>query len=259
MVYDPSAKSRSASGVFPLGFPFTITSASAGVDRTSTRPGLGALGALGAPGLSRRSSGGAEADEVGAEAEGAGAGKSTIVASTSLGGSVGGTGVSGRRKNPTDNAARIAKTRNMATIGQRRLGSGSTSLVCSARGGCGDHDEGKAGGGAGSGSTLKSGISSRSRSCDAPRSMMRSKGSSIGTFAVADLKVGTTIASAAAVVVLAFRPAPVRSASAKSPARCGRTPKARPSSVPCSASKSFRFSAENRLPVAASNAIAPSE
>src|SRR5688500_15791637 len=190
MVYDPSAKSRSASGVLPLGFPFTSTSASEGVDRTSRRPGLGALSALGAgalgasgapgaTGLSRRSSGGAEADEVGADVEGAGAGKSTVVASTPLVGSVGATDLGDRRKNPTDNAVRIAKTRNMATIGQRRLGSGSTSLVCSARGGCGDHDDGQVGrGGAGSGSTLKSDGSSRSRSCEAPRSMTRSKGSS---------------------------------------------------------------------------------
>ena len=67
MVYDPNAKSRSASGVFPRGFPFTSTSASAGVDRISTLPvcvrrtapdagardGLGATGATGCVGCAR--------------------------------------------------------------------------------------------------------------------------------------------------------------------------------------------------------------
>ena len=38
MVYDPSARSRSATGVFPRGFPFTSTSASAGVDRINMLP-----------------------------------------------------------------------------------------------------------------------------------------------------------------------------------------------------------------------------
>ena len=38
MVYDPSASSRSATGVFPRGFPFTSTSASAGVDRINMLP-----------------------------------------------------------------------------------------------------------------------------------------------------------------------------------------------------------------------------
>ncbi len=38
MLYDPSASSRSATGVFPRGFPFTSTSASAGVDRINMLP-----------------------------------------------------------------------------------------------------------------------------------------------------------------------------------------------------------------------------
>jgi hypothetical protein len=248
MVYDPSAKARSASGVFPLGFPFTTTSASAGVDRTSTLPVCAFGMGLSAVAICEGGAEGEASAVVGAGVEGAGAGKSTIVASTPLVGSAVGTGLGDRRKNPTDNAARIAKTRNIATIGHRRLGSGSTSLVCSARGGCGDHDGGKAGdGGAGSRSTLKTGGSSRSRSCEVPRSMTRSKGSSRGAWAGG--KVGTTVASAIGVsvsypvlafrpvlpvsyVALAFRPAPARSAAAKSPARCGRNLNARPSSVP---------------------------
>src|SRR5918993_5934403 len=111
MVYDPSAKSRSASGVFPLGFPFTSTSASAGVDRTSTLPvcgfGIALSAVLSAVAICE---GGAEAEasgEVGADVEGAGAGKSTIVASTPVVGSVGATDLGDRRKNPTDNAVRI--------------------------------------------------------------------------------------------------------------------------------------------------------
>src|SRR5918994_2755896 len=151
MVYDPSAKSRSASGVFPLGFPFTSTSASAGVDRTRTLPvcvrrtapdagreGLGAIGALGA-GLPAVAPG----------AFGAlGAGRSTTVESTPGCLSATGVGSGDRRNNPTDNAATIAKTTNTATICQRRLrGSRSTSLVSTACGGCTDQEEGKTGGG----------------------------------------------------------------------------------------------------------------
>lgn len=186
MVYDPSAKSRSASGVFPRGFPSTSTSASAGVDRTSTLPvcarrtapdagrdGLGAmelvgawgaLGALGAPGA---------LGAVGA----IGAGRSTIVESTPDCLSATGAGRGERRNNPTESAARTAKTRNIAMIDHRRLGSsGSASLTCNARGGCAAQDVGNGGGGGVSSS------SSRSSSGRTPGSMTRSSGSLMGSW-----------------------------------------------------------------------------
>jgi hypothetical protein len=278
MVYDPSAKSRSASGVFPRGFPFTSTSASAGVERISTLPicvrraapdaardglGLGATVVLGALGLSTVALG-----EVGAEvdAPGAGFGRSTIVSSTPGFCSAAGVGAGDRRKNPTDSAARTAKTMNIATIGQRRIAaSGSTSSgASSVRGGCVD----QAGANAERGATepaVNSGSTSSSRSRDAPRSMTRSNGSSsgaigaigamgamgaLGALGAADLKVGTTTVS---FVVLAFRPA------AKSAARSGLSSKAGRTFGPSCASSSSRLSAESRFPVAASNAIAMSE
>src|SRR5688572_17819635 len=165
MVYDPSAKSRSASGVFPRGFPFTNTSASAGVDRISTLPvcaprtapdagregeGLGALRVLGAIGafgalraLLRAAMLGVSGSESGLPAvapteSGAEAGRSTTVASTPASWPVAGVGRGDRRKNPTDNAVRTAKTRKAATIVQRLVGSNSIS-VCNSRG-CASHD-----------------------------------------------------------------------------------------------------------------------
>src|SRR5688572_20245645 len=95
MLYDPSAKSRSASGAFPRGFPFTPTSASAGVERISMLPicvrrtapdagrdGVG-LGAVGALGVLRALGAGA----------GATLGRSTIVSSTAASFSTTGDGV----------------------------------------------------------------------------------------------------------------------------------------------------------------------
>ena len=155
MVYDPSAKSRSASGVFPRGFPFTSTSASAGADRISRLAGLrcahgarrrtrrrraraalrratGASGALGCAVRRVRGRCGRCARDI----------DGRLVDSRV--GPRGSSAVGDRRKNPTANAARTAKARNIATIGQRRLAA-RLDIVCSARGGCADVDCGDVG------------------------------------------------------------------------------------------------------------------
>jgi hypothetical protein len=101
MVYDPSGRSRTVSGVFPRALPFNSTSAPAGVDRISKLPlaadfardGAAAM----APDAGRDGVGGGK---VGAGAAGADcggfAGKSTVVASTADGLSTTGTVGGGR-------------------------------------------------------------------------------------------------------------------------------------------------------------------
>ena len=150
MVYDPSASSRSASGVFPRGFPFTSTSASAGVDRISMLPvgarstapdagrdGVGAGARV--PGATGAVGAGLPAEAPGAA--GAEAGRSTIVASTPAGVSVADPAARQRRNNPTDSAARIATTRTATAIGHfLRPVSGSVASVASGScDGCVDH------------------------------------------------------------------------------------------------------------------------
>lgn len=165
MVYDPSARSRSVSGVFPRGFPFTSTSASAGVDRINTLPvgalstaadeGAGAMGALGAIGAGLAADLSAEALRAGgAEAEapgdaGAAAGRSIIVESTPAGVSVVDRAARERRNHPTDSAAMIATATNVTAMGHiLRPGSGSAwSKTSSSCDGCADHGRFRARGG----------------------------------------------------------------------------------------------------------------
>ena len=284
MVYDPSAKSRSASGVFPRGFPFTSTSASAGVDRMSTLPvcaprtapdagrdgeGLGALRAMGAfgamgtglpAGLSAVAlCGGCAEVEVLGDA-GAEAGRSTMVASTPGSWPGAGVGRGDRRKNPTDNAVRTAKTRKAATIGQRRLVGSNSISVCNSRG-CGAHDFEKSAGDDGVmiGSIGSSGNAMRSTASSTRRS--KSVSGAMGA-------MGETGAGFAPVAPTApIAPIAPAIAAANSPARAGRIAGSTASAasnaarraLPCSASRPFRLSAEARLPVAASKAIAPNE
>src|SRR4051812_43489304 len=86
MLYDPSGRSRIVIGVFPRGWPFTVTSAFAGVDRISKRPVSVAGG---------RASGSIAAPDAGRDGVGAGSGgvctggvgvvvfgKSTVVSAT---------------------------------------------------------------------------------------------------------------------------------------------------------------------------------
>lgn len=99
MLYDPSAKSRTVSGVLPRASPFTVTVASAGVDRITTCPrpttGRGAGRAGGAavtPDAGRDGAGAGNAGSggtgtgvgagTGAAADGGAAGRSTVVDAT---------------------------------------------------------------------------------------------------------------------------------------------------------------------------------
>ena len=149
MLYDPSSKSRTVSGVFPRARPFTITSASAGDDRINTLPRAGFCAPAIAPDAGRDGVGAGRRGVVSGAGTGAGAsvgalaGRSTVVSSTMVFGSRVATGVGDLRKNPTDNAASTAKPTNTATIGHRRLREGRTSsAVCSARGGWADQAAG---------------------------------------------------------------------------------------------------------------------
>jgi len=159
IVYDPSASSRSATGVFPRGFPFSSTSASAGVDRISMLPvgarstapdagrdGVGAGARVAGPvdaGLPVEAPGDVRGGLPGSAPGAAGAepGRSTIVASTPAGVSVTNPAARQRKNHPADSAAMIATARSATAIGHfRRPGSGSTSSAGSSScDGCADH------------------------------------------------------------------------------------------------------------------------
>ena len=297
MVYDPSAKSRSASGVFPRGFPFTNTSASAGVDRISTLPvcaprtapdagrdgdGLGALVRCprcvgvkrswarkcdaGLPsGVGRSGRGGREIDDRRVHA-------GVLVCHRCWPRRTQKKSHRQRRQNSEDEkhrddgpAARLLGlqfTLQHWRLCRPRLGNSA-----------GDDD-------------------AMIRSIGSPGNAMRSTGSSTRRSRSVSGAMGATGAIGATGAVGAigavgaagagFAPvapiapvapvAPVAPiapaiAAAKSRARVGRnsgsaasaTSKASRRALPCSASNSFRLSADTRFPVAASKAIAPSE
>jgi hypothetical protein len=201
MVYDPSARSRSASGVFPRGFPFTTTSASAGVERINMLPvcvrstapdagrdGVGAALGPGAAGGATALIGasGAMGSAGSAGTAGAAAGRSTTVESTPGCFSVSAPAPRERRYQPTPSAEIIATTTNITAIGHT-LRTGSSSIPAgSITRDAGANHEGTtgAGGEGGSARSTRTGASS-SNVWLAPRSMTRSRGSGIGMEATA--------------------------------------------------------------------------
>lgn len=224
MVYDPSGKLRIVIGVCPLGFPFTVTSAFAGLDRTSKLPsGIGAdCGGVGAG--------------VGGAGDGGGfSGSSTVVSATdgfvtaAAGGSAGRAGVFAViRKYPTINATVIALKRRMGRSGLRLVG-------------CADHDSGSCA--RGSGSRSGSGTNGLIvRLSTGSTSTKRSSGAA---------STGSPAWRNAAAKSLA-RPARARRSCASAAENTFRN------AGPCSCSSSSRLASERRRPDIASNAMAAS-
>ena len=197
MVYDPSARSRSASGVLPRGFPFTTTSASAGVERINMLPvcarstapdggrggvgaGLGPGAAGGATALIGASGAMGAAGSVGAG--GAAAGRSTTVESTPACFSVGPSPPRERRYQPTPSADNIATTTNITAIGHTlRTGSSSIPAVSITRDDGANHEGTTGAGGEGASARSTNTGASSSKVWLPPRSMTRSRGSGVGT------------------------------------------------------------------------------
>ncbi len=144
MLYDPSARSRSATGVFPRGFPFTSTSASAGVDRINmlpvgarpTAPDAGRDGV----GAGARAAGctGAGLPAPAPGAAGAEPGRSTMVASTPLGVSVTDPAARQRKNPPTDSTAMTARTATAIGHFLRPFSGSAASAASSSCDGCVD-------------------------------------------------------------------------------------------------------------------------
>ena len=131
----PNHEARAA--FFPARRRSAVTSASAGVDRINKLPRAGSCLRAIAPDADRDGVGAGRGVLVaGAGAGGGVAGSSTVVSSTPGLGSRVATGVGDFRKNPTDNAASVPKTRNTATIGHLPLRDPARSSIGSSiRGG----------------------------------------------------------------------------------------------------------------------------